>query len=92
MALIAFFRDIRNCPTETYYETLRRLDQAGAGNPQGQLFHVMYVEDGKPHVIDVFDTDENFEAFGAVLMPILADLGIEAGPPEVKQLENYMAG
>jgi hypothetical protein len=92
MALIVFFDDIQNCPTELYYETLRRLDKAGAHPPRGQLFHVMYVEDGEPHVINVFDTQENFEAFGAVLGPILADLGIEVGPPTMKTLENYVAG
>jgi hypothetical protein len=91
LALIVFFDDIRNCPTDKYYETLRRLDKAGANPPKGQLFHVMYVEDGNPHVVNVFDTQDNFDAFGAVLGPILAELGIEVGPPTIKRLENYMA-
>ena len=92
MAIAAFFDDIRNCPTEKYYEVLRRLKDAGAEPPKGQLYHVMYVEGGSPHVIDVFDTEENFGAFGAILMPILADLGIEAGPPTIKPVENVMRG
>jgi hypothetical protein len=92
MAIVAFFHDIKNCPTEKYYETLRRLDQAGAGAPTGQLSHVMYMKDGQPHVINIFDTPENFEAFGGVLMPILADLGIEVGPPEVLPAENVQFG
>lgn len=52
----------------------------------------MYVKDGNPRVIDVFDTQANLDAFGAVLMPIVAELGIEVGPPEVLTVENFMQG
>ena len=92
MAIVVFFDNIQNCPTEKYYETLRRLEQAGAGAPTGQLFHTMYVQDGQPHVINVFDSPENFEAFGRVLMPILSELGIDAGQPVVMPAENVQAG
>jgi hypothetical protein len=87
-----FFDNIQNCPTEKYYETLRRLEQAGAGAPTGQLFHTMYVKDGRPHVVNVYDSPENFEAFGRVLMPILSELGIDAGQPVVMPAENVQAG
>ncbi len=92
MAIVAFFNDIRNCTTEQYYEVLTRLAQAGADPPKGQLYHVMYMKDGAPHVIDVYDTPENLQAFGELLAPILADMGIEAGPPVVVEAENTMAG
>ncbi len=68
MAIVVFFDHIHNCPTEKYYETLRRLEQAGAGAPAGQLSHVMYVTDGRPHVVNIYDSPESFEAFGHVLM------------------------
>jgi hypothetical protein len=92
MAIIVFFNNIQNCPTAKYYETLRRLEQAGAGAPTGQLSHVMYEKDGRPHVVNVYDTPENFEAFGNVLMPILAELGIDAGAPVVMPAENVQIG
>ena len=92
MAIVVFFDNIKNCPTEKYYETLKRLAAAGAEPPKGQLSHVMYEKDGQPHVVNVYETSESFEAFGQILMPILADLGIDAGEPVVMPAENFMAG
>jgi hypothetical protein len=34
-------------------------------------------------VYDVWESQETFEAFGAKLMPILAELGIDVGQPAV---------
>ena len=92
MAILVFFDNIQNCTTEQYYEVLRRLKEAGAEPPRGQLYHVMYLTDGRPHVVDIFDTSENFEAFGGLLMPILAELGIDGGAPVIMPAENVMAG
>ena len=43
---------------EKYHEVLRRLKDVGAEPPKGQPYHVMYLEDGKMHVIDIFGTRE----------------------------------
>jgi hypothetical protein len=32
-------------------------------------------------VYDIWDSPESFQAFGQVLMPILADLGVDPGEP-----------
>src|SRR5262249_22098238 len=92
MAIVVFFNNIQNCPTEKYYETLRRLETAGAGSPKGQLYHIMHETDGRPHGIDVSDSMENFETFGRVLLPCLAEQGIEAGEPVIMPGENVQAG
>ena len=34
-------------------------------------------------VYDIWDAPENFAAFGEVLMPILADVGVDPGEPAV---------
>jgi hypothetical protein len=36
------------------------------------------------------DSKEQFEAFGARLMPILAELGIAPGEPEVLEVHNII--
>ena len=40
-------------------------------------------------ISEIWDSKEQFEAFGAVLMPILAANGVElAGPPEVFEVHS----
>ena len=34
-------------------------------------------------VYDIWDSPESFQAFGQVLMPILADVGVDPGQPAV---------
>lgn len=34
-------------------------------------------------VYDIWDSPESFEAFGKVLVPILAELGVDPGRPDV---------
>ena len=52
---------------------------------------VLVGEDGNLHVSEIWDSREQFEAFGAQLMPILGDVGIEfSGPPEIFEVHNSM--
>jgi hypothetical protein len=43
-------------------------------------------------VTDLFDTQQNFDAFGRVLVPMLAALGIDVGKPEVAAVHNVIRG
>jgi hypothetical protein len=43
-------------------------------------------------VSQVWDTQGHLEAFGARLMPILAELGIEPGAPEIVEVHNVIKG
>ena len=81
-----------NVTTEKYEETLRRLKEAGAFPPDGMEYHVAFKgADGSFRVSEIWDSMEQFEAFGARLMPILAENGIElAGPPEVLEIHNII--
>jgi hypothetical protein len=87
---------IRSTPqsmsTQQYNEVLRRLEAAGAGAPQGRLFHVAFGAHDALRVSDVWDTRENFERFGQTLMPILQGLGIDPGAPEIIEAYNTIAG
>jgi len=69
-----------------YAETHSRLESAGKSKPAGRLHHFGYGENDQIHVFDIWDSLDNFQAFGAVLMPILAELGVDPGEPEIRPL------
>jgi hypothetical protein len=91
MALIAHFAP-KGMDEKKYAEVLRRLERAGAGAPLGRLYHAAYGDRSGLRVVDVYDTPQNFEAFGRILGPILAELGIEVGPPEAVEVHNIIRG
>jgi hypothetical protein len=43
-------------------------------------------------VVDVWTSREQFDTFGAVLMPILADIGVDPGVPDIQPQHNSIAG
>jgi hypothetical protein len=48
--------------------------------------------DGLIQVFDVWDSQESFEAFGATLLPIMAELGSDPGQPMVAPVHNIIKG
>jgi hypothetical protein len=91
MALVIHF-SVANMNATKYAEVLRRLEAAGAGAPRGRLHHTSYGPADRLSVVDVFDTMQNFEAFGKTLMPILQGLGIDPGQPDIKEVHNIIRG
>ena len=77
---------------EKYDEIIRRLDDAGAGSPEGRLYHVCFGDKSNLRVSDIWDSMENFQNFGAVLMPILQEAGVDSGQPEVIEAYNIIEG
>jgi hypothetical protein len=51
-------------------------------------YHVCFGTDGNLHVSEIWDSQEQAQAFGERLMPLLAEIGIEAGEPEVIEARN----
>jgi len=78
--------------TAKYDQVIMKLIAAGEGNPKGRLYHVCYGDPNDLHVTDVWDSTENFEAFGKTLMPILQEMGINVGQPQVKPVHNIIEG
>ena len=75
----------------TYDATTERLDAEGLWPPDGLDYHICFGSDGDLRVSEIWDSREQFEAFGERLMPILADAGIEfSGPPEIFEVHNSM--
>jgi hypothetical protein len=76
--------------TEQYDETIRRLEKSGDWLPEGLEYHVAFKSDGKFRVSEIWDSREQFDAFGERLMPVLKDVGIEPGKPEMLEIHNII--
>ena len=73
---------------EQYDESVRRLEEMGEFPPDGMSYHLCFGSDGDLKVSEIWDSREQLEAFGAKLMPVLADIGIEPGTPELIDVYN----
>jgi hypothetical protein len=90
MSIVVRFAPTSVTTTEQYDETVRRLTDAGDFPPEGMDYHVCFVADGNVRVSEIWDSREQFEAFGERLMPVLADTGIDPGEPEVFEIHNII--
>ena len=78
-----------NVTKEKYEESLRRLKEAGEFPPEGMQIHVAFGPEDNMRVSEIWDSREQFAAFGERLMPILAAAGIEfSGEPEIFEVHN----
>jgi hypothetical protein len=78
--------------TEQYDEVIRRLETTGAGAPAGRRYHVCSGTGASLPVLDVWDSQEAFSAFGQTLVPILQEVGVDPGQPEIAEVHNSIAG
>ncbi len=59
--------------------------------PDGRDYHVCFGTDGDLRVSEIWDSQEQLLAYGEVLMPILADVGIQfSAEPEVFEVHNII--
>jgi hypothetical protein len=80
-----------NLTAEKYDESIRRLEEGGAWPPDGLDYHVFFGPEGDMRVSEIWDSQEQLEAFGERLMPILDDIGMEfSGAPEVFEVHNVI--
>jgi hypothetical protein len=73
-----------------YDESIRKLEEAGIFPPDGLDYHVCFGEEGSLRVSEIWDSQEQLDAFGERLMPILAEVGIEPGSPELMPIHNVV--
>ncbi|MDP9202062.1 MAG: hypothetical protein M3P26_09080 [Gemmatimonadota bacterium] len=90
MAILVMF-DVNGANSSKYDEVIRRLTEIGQRVPDGQMYHIGYGDTQRLQVIDVFESRAKLDAFGAKLMPILQDMGIEA-KPTVFEIYNIIEG
>ena len=91
MALGFYFSPV-SMTAQQYDDVMRQLDQAGAGAPKGRTYHSCFGSGDKMMVFDIWESQAEFEAFGATLMPILEKTGIDVGQPDVMPIHNTRAG
>ena len=73
-----------------YDESIRRLEESGDFPPDGLDYHICFGSDGNLRVSEVWDSQEQLDAFGKRLMPVLADVGIEPGEPELMEIHSIV--
>ena len=89
MAITVYFH-AKGMTLDQFKESHRRLDAVGtaAAAPPGRLHHSCFGDDGDLMVYQIWESPESFQAFGATLMPILAEMGIDPGEPSIMALHR----
>ena len=77
---------------DKYASAIKLLEEAGAGAPKGRTLHVALESDGAIQVFDIWESQEEFEAFGSTLLPILATLDVSLKEPMVATVHNVIRG
>ena len=91
MSIVVRFSPI-NLTAEKYDATTQALEDAGIEFPADGLdYHVCFGTEGNLRVSEIWDSREQFEAFGEQLRPVLANAGIEfSAEPEVLEVHNVV--
>ena len=87
MAIAAYFHP-KGMTMAQFEDVHERLKAVGADAPSGRLHHSCIGDDGDLMVYDVWDSEESFNKFGDILMPIIAAVGIEIGTPDVLKVQR----
>lgn len=75
---------------DQYDSAVSRLTADGVMPADGLDYEICFGSGDKFRVSQVWDTQEQLDAFGARLMPILQELGINPGEPEVVEVHNII--
>jgi hypothetical protein len=79
-----------NLTAERYDESHPKVEAAGFP-PDGLDYHVCFGSADNLTVSEIWDSREQFEAWGEKLMPVLTEAGIEfSGEPEVFEVHNLV--
>src|SRR3954468_2882194 len=69
---------------DAYLDAWREIDARHLRHPDGRQLHVAWTVDDVLHVVDVWDSSEQQQAFMRDLQPLIAKFGMEIGEaPEV---------
>ena len=76
--------------SQQYDDVIAKLQAAGVGSPKGRLYHASFGPPTDVMVFDVWTSQAEFDAFGAVLMPILAGSGVTPPKPQIMPIHNVI--
>jgi hypothetical protein len=75
---------------EKYDATVRKLEQQGDWPPDGLDYHCCFGSDGNLKVSEIWDSQEQLDAFGERLRPVLEEAGVDPGTPELLPIHNVI--
>ena len=91
MSILVRFTGAPSLTAEKYDATQARIEASGEFPPDGLELHVAFPAGGSFRVSEIWDSMEQFQAFGEHLMPILTESGVELeGPPEIVEIHNMI--
>jgi hypothetical protein len=91
MSILVRYAPVPSTTTDQYDEVVRRLEESGKLPADGFDYHVAFHSEGQLLVSEVWDSREQFEAFGQRVMPLLADVALEhSGQPEILEVHNVI--
>ena len=91
MSILVRFTGAPGMAAAQYDTAMPKIEASGEFPPDGLDYHVAFSAGGSFRVSEIWDSMEQFQAFGERLMPLLAESGIElAGPPEVLEIHNII--
>ena len=91
MSILVRFETAASMTPELYDQTTKTIEASDFWPPDGLDYHVAFSSGGSFRVSEIWDSREQFEAFGPTLMPILQAAGVElAGPPEIIEIHNII--
>ena len=86
---IAVYFHHPNLTLEQFDQVDRRVHEAtGGAEPKGLIHHSVYGTDGDLQTFEIWASGDAFEAFGQLLMPIIAELGVQAGQQVIMPLHR----
>ncbi len=91
MAIVVEF-NVPGMTAAEYDTVLSRLESKGVGSPDGRVYHVAAPSSGGWFVVDVWESQEQFDRFGEVLIPTLQAAGVTPATPEVRPVHNIITG
>ena len=89
---IFMIHDAEGDTLEHYDQFIQQLEQAGQGNPPGRLSHVTARKGGGYIVADVWESQEAFDRFAQVFVPLLQQVGVTPVQPQIYPVHNTIAG
>jgi hypothetical protein len=90
MSILVRFTPASSTTSDQYDETIGRLESSGDFPPDGLEYHVAFQVGGQLRVSEIWESQEKFAAFGERLMPVLGDVGIDPGEPEILEIYNII--
>jgi len=91
MSILVRYAPVPSTTTEQYDEVIRRLEESDALPADGFDYHVAFYSEGQLLVSEIWDSQEQFEAFGQRVTSILADVALEhTGHPEILEVHKVI--